>query len=125
MTNQKNKQIAIDFLNTVMARKIDEAYKKYVDIDGKHHNPHSPTGFRALKDAMKDAHNQFPDAQITIKNVIGDDDLVSVHSHVIMKPKEIEMIAFHLFRIKNEKIVEFWDCAQMIKPDSQNKDGEF
>ena len=34
----KNKEFAIYFLNMVVEGKIDEAYRKYVDMEGKHHN---------------------------------------------------------------------------------------
>jgi len=69
---------------------------------------------------------QFPLKQFAIKNVLSDDgDLVSTHLHSVLKSDAIEFRVFHLFRFNNEKIVEFWDCAQEIKPDSPNIDGTF
>ena len=124
-TNQNNKKRALEFLKLVVAGKIDEAYQKYVDMHGKHHNTFFPAGFPALREAMKENHIQFPKKQLTVKYVLSDGGLVVVHSHIVLRPEEAGIIAVHLFRFKNEKIVEMWDCGQPIQTDSQNKDGAF
>ncbi len=119
------KEVALQFLKLVVAGKIDEAYEKYVDMKGKHHNVSFPSGFLALKEAMKENHEKFPNKKFTVKNVLCENDLVAVHSHVVLKPKETEIIAVHIFRIKNDRIVEMWDSGQLIPPSSPNKDGAF
>ena len=57
---QARKQAAVQFLQLVVAGQIDEAYRRYVDLSGKHHNPFFPAGFPALKKAMIENHVQFP-----------------------------------------------------------------
>ncbi|CAG0950495.1 hypothetical protein GPROT1_00049 [Gammaproteobacteria bacterium] len=69
------KQAAVQFLQLVAAGRIDEAYQKHVDMQGKHHNPFFPAGFPALRKAMNENHVQFPDKQLTVKNVLGVGDL--------------------------------------------------
>jgi len=123
--NQINKEIAVKFLKLVVSGKIDEAYHKYVDMKGKHHNTFFPTGFLALREAMKENHEQFPNKKFEIKNVLSDGELTAVHSHLSFKSGEIGMIVVHLFRFKDGKIVEIWDCGQEIKANSPNKDGAF
>ncbi|MBI1743628.1 hypothetical protein HYR54_11280 [Candidatus Acetothermia bacterium] len=54
------KQVAVKFLQLVVAGQIDEVYRKYVDLRGKHHNPFFPAGFPALQKAMIENHVQFP-----------------------------------------------------------------
>lgn len=125
MNIDQNKQSALEFLKLVIDGKIDEAYEKYVDMQGTHHNAFFPAGFQTLKEAMKENEAQFPGKQFTIKNVLGEGDLVAVHSHLVMKPGEPGMITMHLFRFKNDKIVEMWDCGQAIPEDSPNKGGVF
>ncbi|HLD04444.1 MAG TPA: nuclear transport factor 2 family protein [Candidatus Nanoarchaeia archaeon] len=120
-----HKQSATSFLNLIIAGKIDEAYEKYVNLQGKHHNAYFPAGFPVLKKAMMEAHIQSPNKQFTIKNVLEDGDLVAVHSHLIINPGEKGMITLHMFRFKDNKIVEMWDCGQPIPNDSPNKDGAF
>ena len=126
MTNStQNKKVALQFLKLVVKGKIDEAYKKYVDFKGKHHNLFFPAGFVALKDAMKQAHVQFPNKKFTTKNVLADKDLVAVHSKMVLKPGEPGIAVVHLFRLKKEKIVEMWDCGQAIPENCPNTDGAF
>ncbi len=119
------KQAAVQFLQLVVAGHIDEAYQKHVDLQGKHHNPFFPAGFPGLRKAMNENHIQFPDKQLMVKNVLGDGDLVAVHSHIVLQPGETGMASVHLFRFRGDKIVEMWDCGQPVPADSPNKDGVF
>ena len=122
---QTHKQAAVQFLQLVVVGSIDEAYEKYVDMQGKHHNPFFTAGFPELRKAMTENHVQFPNKQLTVKNVLGDGDLVAVHSHILLRPEEKGISAVHLFRFQENRIVEMWDCGQPIPADSPNKDGAF
>jgi predicted SnoaL-like aldol condensation-catalyzing enzyme len=122
---QARKQAAVQFLQLVVAGQIDEAYRRYVDFSGRHHNPFFLAGFPALKKAMSENQIQFPNKQLTVKNVLGDGDLVAVHSHIVLRPVETGIVAVHLFRFEGNKIVEMWDCGQPIPADSPNNDGAF
>jgi predicted SnoaL-like aldol condensation-catalyzing enzyme len=127
MTDQAQirKNTAVEFLQLVVAGRIDEGYQRYVDMQGKHHNPFFPAGFPALKQAMIESHAQFPNKQYTVRNVLGDGDLVAVHAHIVLSPGEKDMAVVHLFRFQGDKIVEMWDVGQAISPDSPNADGTF
>lgn len=122
---QENKQAAVDFLQLVIAGRIDQAYQKYVDMNGKHHNPWFEAGFVPLKKGMMENQAQAPHKQLVIKHVLGDGDTVAVHSHLIPNPGEIGMITLHLFRFAGSRIVEMWDLGQPIPTDSPNTDGAF
>jgi len=74
---------------------------------------------------MKENHVQFPNMRITVKYVIGDGDLVAIHSHIVLRPGETGVAVVHLFRFQGDKIVEMWDCGQPVPADSPNKDGMF
>jgi len=119
------KQAAVQFLQLVVAGRIEKAYQKYVDMGGKHHNPFFPAGFTALQKAMIENHVQFPNKLLTVKHVFDDDDLGAVHSHIMLRPGETGISAVHLFRFHGDKIVEMWDCGQPVPADSPNKDGVF
>lgn len=129
MMDSKNysglKQAAVDFLQLIVAGKVDDAYQKYVDMRGKHHNPYFPAGFPALKLAMIENQTQFPNKQIILKHVLGDGDLVAVHSHIIPAPGQAGISAVHIFRFAGEKILELWDNGQPVQADSPNQDGVF
>jgi len=119
------KKDAVEFLRMVVASDIEEAFEKYVDMGGKHHNPFCPAGFEGLKKGMIENDAQFPHKNFMVKHVLGDGDLVSVHSYLVLKPGELELATIHLLRFEKGKIVELWDCAQSIPKDSPNRDGMF
>jgi predicted SnoaL-like aldol condensation-catalyzing enzyme len=125
METEDNKKSAAEFLQMVTRGEIDAAYEKFVNMSGKHHNAYFAAGFPALIQAMKKNENQFPGKQFKIKNVLASDDLVGVHSHVILKPGELEISAVHILRFKNGKIIEMWDIGQPIPNNNPNKDGMF
>lgn len=120
-----NKQVAVRFLQMIVEGKIEEAYQNYTDPRGKHHNLYFPAGFPALIKAMQENQAKFPDKQLIVKNVLGDADLVAVHSQLVLNPGGGSMVVVHLFRFDNSKIVEFWDCGQAIPADCPNEDGAF
>ena len=119
------KEAAVRFLQLVVEGRIDEAYRMYVDMEGKHHSPFSPAGFPALKEAMIENHCRFPDKQLTVVHVIGEKTLVAVHSQIVPRSGEKSIAAVHLFRFLGDKIVEMWDCFQPVPADSPNTDGAF
>jgi len=121
---EARKKVAVRNLQLVVEGRIDEAYQ-HVDPNGKHHNPFFPAGFSALRKAMIENHAQFPNKQILVKNVLGEADMVSVHSHIIVRPGEPGIAAVHLFRFDGDKIVEMWDCVQALPPEQVNDDGPF
>ena len=119
------KQSAVRFLQQVVTGHVAEAYREHVDMRGKHHNPFHPAGFPALQKAMSENHIQFPDKRLTVEHVLGEGDLVVVHSHLELRPGEQGMAVVHLFRFEDGKIVEFWDCGQPLPDNSPNNDGAF
>lgn len=122
---QARKQAAVQFLLLVVEGRIDEACQIHVNMQGKHHNPFFPAGFPALKMGMIENQVQLPTKQLTVKNVLGDGDLVAVHSHIVLRPGESGIAAVHLFRFQGDRIVEMWDCGQPVPADSPNEDGMF
>jgi predicted SnoaL-like aldol condensation-catalyzing enzyme len=119
------KETAIQFLNDVIAGRIDEAYDRFTDPQGRHHNVYFPAGFDALRKAMKENHVLFPNKTFTVQQVVAEGDFVGVRSKLMLKPGQPDMIAVHFFRFKDGKIVELWDCGQPVPPESPNKDGAF
>jgi predicted SnoaL-like aldol condensation-catalyzing enzyme len=105
----EHKQAALHFMKLVETGQIEQAYQRYSAVNGKHHNPYFRAGFPALQKGMQANHDQFPNMRLTVKNVIGEGDLVAVH----------------IFRFEGDKFVEFWDCGEPVPADSQNEDGMF
>ena len=120
-----HKQAAVEFLHLVVAGRVEEAYRKYVDVKGKHHNAFLPAGFPSLMGAMIENHARFPHKQLTVRNVLGDGDMVAVHSQIVLGPGRASMATVHLFRFQGDKVTEFWDIGQPVPADSPNEDGAF
>jgi predicted SnoaL-like aldol condensation-catalyzing enzyme len=120
-----NKQSAISFLKTVCDRKIEEAYAKYMAPNMRHHNAHFPGDPESLKQGMIESHTRFPETTIDIKHAIEEGNLVSVFSHVQLKPNGPSVGVVHMFRFENGKIAEMWDIGQLVSDDSPNENGMF
>jgi predicted SnoaL-like aldol condensation-catalyzing enzyme len=120
-----NKRSAVTFLELAVSGKIDKAYHKYTSPQGVHHNPYFPAGFPALRQGMLENHAQFPQERIDIRHVVGEGNLVAVHSQVTHTPGEPGFATLHLFRFEAGKIVELWDFGQPVPADSPNQDGMF
>lgn len=123
--SSENKRIATDFLHLAAAGKIDEAYEKYVDMSGKHHNAYFAAGFASLKQAMKDSDSESPNKELIVNLTVAEDDLVAVHSRLIRSAEGPEISVVHILRIANGKIVEMWDCGMELPIDGPNTDGAF
>jgi predicted SnoaL-like aldol condensation-catalyzing enzyme len=129
MTNKNSihahKESALDFLHLVVAGNIDEAYAKYVNMYGKHHNVHYSAEFSSLKRGMIENYAQFPNKRLMVKNVLGDGDLVAIHSNIVLKLGEPGIATVHIFRFEEGKIIEMWDIGQAIPIDIPNRMGAF
>ena len=129
MTNrssiQSHKENAVDFLQLVVAGSINEAYNDYVNMHGKHHNVYFSAEFASLKQGMIENHAQFPNKRLSVKNVLGDGDLVAVHSNIVLIKGEPGIAAVHIFRFEEGKIIEMWDIGQAIPSNSPNRMGAF
>lgn len=125
MHENLNKEHAIQFLKLVSLGNVDEAYDQFASPAGKHHSPHFAAGFDALKAAMKENYKQFPEKQADIKHVMAENDMVALHSHVVLKPGDLGFAILHLLRFEDGKIVELWDFTQPAPAKSLNTDGLF
>jgi predicted SnoaL-like aldol condensation-catalyzing enzyme len=118
-----HKQAALQFLKLIETGQVEQAYRKYAAANGRHHNPYFQAGFPAQQKGMQENHDQFPNMRLTVNNVIGDGDLVAIHSLIVQKPGEMDLAAVHIFRFQGDKIAEFWDVGEPIPADSPNVDG--
>jgi predicted SnoaL-like aldol condensation-catalyzing enzyme len=120
-----NKQIAEFYLKAVTSGRIDQAYDRYVDMSGRHHNIFTAAGFPALRAAMKENDTQFPNKELTILHIAESDDFVMLHSRVTIDPEKPDFATCHVLKFKNGKIIEMWDISQQGPIEGSNKDGQF
>lgn len=122
----QRKEIATSFLKAAGSGDVKTAYDKFVAPEFKHHNQYFKGDRASLMNAMIDAHKQSPNKSIETKHVYEDGETVITHSHVVRSDVDQSGIAVvHIFRFKDDKIVELWDLGQMILKDSPNENGLF
>jgi predicted SnoaL-like aldol condensation-catalyzing enzyme len=117
------KEIAITFLKTAAQGSPNEAFDKYVASDFIHHNQYFDGDKVSLLDAMIKASGSSPNKSFSVKSSVQEGDRVVTYSHVVKENMDIAV--FHMFRFKDDKIVELWDVGQQIAKDSPNKNGMF
>jgi predicted SnoaL-like aldol condensation-catalyzing enzyme len=124
MTNT-NKDMAVRFLQKVVAGEIREAYAAYVDPHCRCHNPYFADSPEDLMRGMEENHERFPNKVFEVQRAIAEGDLVAVHSRLQMKAGDPDMAVVHIFRFSGGKVVEFWDVAQPAPAESPNQGGMF
>jgi predicted SnoaL-like aldol condensation-catalyzing enzyme len=119
------KSTAEAFLRAVSSCHVKEGYDLYVGEGFKHHNVYFRGDADSLRTGMEENFKQFPDKTLEIKRVIGEDNIVAIHSFVQLQPGDPGYALMHIFRFENEKIAELWDFGQPIPSETINENGPF
>lgn len=122
---ETNKDIAVAFLRLAAFGKAREAFEAYAAPGFRHHNPYFRGDAASLRTAMDEDALRSPDKVFEMLRVIGDGDLVAVHSRLIPKPGQREYSVVHIFRFEGCRISEVWDIAQQMPQEAGNENGMF
>lgn len=122
---KSHKDQAVDFLQLIVSGKIEEAYKKYVGLEFRHHNPYFPGDADSLMQAMKENDCMSPNKMLEVKQTIEEGENVMVYSHIKQMPEDLGGAVVHIFRFQKGKITEMWDIGQPVPEDSPNANGMF
>ncbi len=115
--------MAIDFLQSIIAGNIRQAYQAHTTAEFRHHNAYYKGDADSLMKGMEENHVHFPEKIFTIKQVINEGPMVAVHSLLKFNPDHTGVTVVHLFRFEGDKIAELWDVAQILPDDSPNQNG--
>lgn len=80
------KNVAVPVLKGAFERRGTAVVDRFVRADYIQHNPVVPDGAEALKNLALAIHQHFPNAEYDIKRVISENDLVVVHSNLVLTP---------------------------------------
>lgn len=119
------KEKAVSFLKMVASGEVREAYERYIDPDFRHHNPFFRGDADSLMLGMEENATKNPHKVFEVKRVIGEGDMIVVHSHVKQNPDDVGGAVVHIFRFHNDLIIELWDVGQPIPESTPNKNGIF
>ena len=121
-----HKEMAASFLKMAGGGDVKAAYDKFINPDFIHHNQYFKGDRRSLMNAMEEAHKRSPNKSIDVKHVFEDGDFVITHSLVTRSDTaQAPIAAVHIFRFKNDRVVELWDLGQELLKDSPNENGPF
>lgn len=122
MSVEARKQAAVEFL-----RAARRGARAAVAPGAKHHNAYFAAGMPALIDAMMAAAKSAGMAHhgIDIRRVIGEGDMVAVHSFVTHPGAAKGISVVHIFRFESETIAELWDVGAAVPAEMPNVDGMF
>jgi predicted SnoaL-like aldol condensation-catalyzing enzyme len=120
MNVEKNKEKAIAFYRMAYEGKPSLAVSKYVAEEYIQHNPDVANGRQGFVDYFDQMQAEYPEKSIEFVRVIGEGDLVALHSHQIW-PGSDEYVTMDFFRFdENGKICEHWDAIQAIPKSTSN-----
>ena len=122
---ESRKRAAADFLRLAATGRTDEAFGTFVAQGFVHHNPYFANDAESLKTGMAANVKQFPKKALEVLRVIGEGDLVAVHSHVRHSPDERGFALVHIFRFEGDRVAELWYIAMEIPADMKNARGMF
>lgn len=126
-TEERNKQIAIEFYNAALNEKNWEKTRSMIGNRYVQHNLNAIDGPEGLRAHIEFLKRDFPNNRGEIKHALADGDLVALHVHNRRSPELRGNAVVDIFRIENGKVVEHWDVVQAIPdPDkAKNKNSMF
>jgi predicted SnoaL-like aldol condensation-catalyzing enzyme len=114
---EQNKQTVREFYELAFnGKQPEQAVEKYVGSEYIQHNPQAPDGPEAFIAFVR----AFPDANVDIRRVFADGDIVITHSLLKFSPGDRGTVATDFFRLEDGKVVEHWDVLQPYPEESQN-----
>jgi predicted SnoaL-like aldol condensation-catalyzing enzyme len=114
---EENKRTVVEFYELAFnGKQPEQAVEKYVGSEYIQHNPQAPDGAEAFIGFVK----AFPEANVDIRRVVAEGDIVVTHSLLKFTPDDRGTVAVDLFRLQDGKVVEHWDVLQPFPEESAN-----
>jgi predicted SnoaL-like aldol condensation-catalyzing enzyme len=122
----KPKEVVTQFMTKLYVEKQPRAaFETWAEPGYIQHNPLAATGRDAAIAFLEPFFKSHPDASYSIKRIIGDGNLVAVHSHAVFTPGDRGLAVVDILRVEHCKIAEHWDVAQAVPEKSANSNGMF
>lgn len=117
---ERNKANAVAFYNLAFnEKKAQEAADRYIGSVYLQHNPYVADGKEAFVKAANGFFAKSPQRSAIIKRAVAEGDLVVLHVHSRAHPQDAGRAVVDIFRFDDKgKIVEHWDVAQDVVPET-------
>ncbi len=116
-----NEKVVVAFCDQAFnAHQPKAASERYIGPVYIQHNPLMPNGAEPFYDYFEAFFKDHPQATLDMKHVVGEGDLVVVHSLFRTGPQDRGQALMDLFRVDHGKIVEHWDVIQQVPAETAN-----
>lgn len=108
------KPLVVTFTNLLYNRHDLKAIDAFLSPTFVQHDPRiadGPAGLRAYLTAQNAA---YPHSAVSIKRVIGEGNLIAIHSNLVLEPGTKGYAVLDLYRVIGGKIAEHWDTTQQV-----------
>ena len=118
---ESNKGLVKEFVKQILQERNFDRINEFVSEDCIQHIPGAKVGKEGLSNWFQSG--DFGEYDMLFK-LVGEGNFVATMSKTFAHKKE--HIAYHIFRLENDKIVECWDNVEEISPrDQWNNSGKF
>ena len=122
---KNNRDMVGYFWNQVFTRHDPSVIDQMMGETYNQHSPGFADGKKAFRDGITGFLKEFPESSAEIKHIGADGDLVFIHNHIKLNPKDRGQAAVDIFRVRDGKIVEHWDVIQDIPEKAENPNTMF
>ena len=122
---KNNRDMVGYFWNQVFNRHDPSVIDQMTGETYTQHSPGFVDGKKAFRDGITGFLKEFPESSAEIKHIGADGDLVFIHNHIKLNPKDRGQAAVDIFRVRDGKIVEHWDVIQDIPEKAENPNTMF
>lgn len=123
MNTNQNKENAVAFYKMAYEGNPKKAVELYVGDEYIQHNPDVANGLQGFIDYFDRMQKEYPEKSIKFLRVIGEADLVALHTHQIW-PGNDQYVTMDFFRFDGAgKIVEHWDAIQQVPKEMAHGNG--
>lgn len=123
MSNRK--KLISDMLNDAAKGRDMTLWLDHCSEDFRHHNIHFKGDLKSLVNTIIENGGQFPNISVDIKHILEEGDIVMVHSHIKASHEHPGSSHAHIFKFKDDKIIEMWDFHQEVPESMVNEHGMF
>ncbi|WP_405539344.1 nuclear transport factor 2 family protein [Streptomyces sp. NBC_00075] len=121
----ESKRIALEFFTAAAINRDLTAPDRYAKDPYYNHSAYVGNGIAATKELFRNLFAESPDVTFNIKRVVAEGDLVVLQYHLKRTADDPGTAFVDIFRVRDGKVVEFWDIIQAVPTTSANDNGMF
>lgn len=125
-----NKELVLTFIRLVEQNEFGAAFDQIVAETYNDHLEGQQPGRENLKNYLRTIKSAFPDLRWPVQFIVAENDLVVVYNGIEATHEgdfgpfkasgnSVNVMAFQLYRVENNKLAEHWELADFVKLQQQ------